>query len=99
MNQFVYLGFLPIKKGRQTLIKSFAQEERTIVFYESPHRIMKTLNELQTALQVQPNRRVIIARELTKLHEEILSTTIGKLPEQLQKLTVKGEFVIVLGAE
>ena len=97
INQFTYLGFLPLKKGRQTLMKSFAEEQRTIVFYESPHRILKTLSELSEYLKEQPTRPVVIARELTKLHEEITQTSIGELTEQAKTLTVKGEFVVVIG--
>lgn len=96
INQFTYLGFLPIKKGRKTLLESLKEEERTIVFYESPHRIEKTLHELSEVLADQPDRQVVIARELTKMHEEVISTTIGQLNDVVQSLTVKGEFVIVL---
>jgi 16S rRNA (cytidine1402-2'-O)-methyltransferase len=69
IHQFLYLGFLPLKKGRKTLFSSFTGEERTIVFYESVHRIEKTLSELAEALKDQPERTIVIARELTKLHE------------------------------
>ncbi len=97
MNQFVYLGFLPLKKGRQTLLKSFMHEERTIVFYESVHRIEKTLQELAEALKDQPLRPVVIARELTKMHEEVITTTVAELPSISATLTKKGEFVVVIG--
>ncbi len=96
INQFLYLGFLPLKKGRKTLLETFKEEERTIVFYESPHRIQKTLSELGTVLQDQPERVAVIARELTKLHEQIIYTTISSLEKEIQTMTVKGEFVIVL---
>lgn len=95
INQFVYLGFLPLKKGRQTLLQSFREEQCTIVFYESVHRIEKTLKELADALDDQPDRAVVIARELTKLHEEVVSTTVSKLGDMA--LTKKGEFVVVIG--
>ncbi len=98
INQFTYLGFLPIKKGRQTLLQSLKEEEKTIVFYESPHRIVKTLSEFAELLKDQPSRQIVIARELTKMHEEIISTTIGELEERMKMMTVKGEFVVVLGA-
>lgn len=98
INRFVYLGFLPLKKGRQTLLRSFKDEERTIVFYESVHRIEKTLQELSEALKDQPNRPVVIARELTKMHEEIISTTVSKLPELAKSIMKKGEFVVIIGA-
>jgi len=99
INRFVYLGFLPLKKGRQTLLHSFKDEERTIVFYESVHRIEKTLRELAEALQSQPDRSVVIARELTKMHEEIITTTVAGLPDAIGTLTKKGEFVVVIGAQ
>jgi 16S rRNA (cytidine1402-2'-O)-methyltransferase len=99
INQFMYLGFLPLKKGRQTLLKSFINEERTVVFYESPHRIEKTLHELATLLADQPERRIVIARELTKMHEEVTSTTIGNLNSVVGTMTVKGEFVVVIGGK
>lgn len=98
INRFVYLGFLPLKKGRQTLLRSFEEEERTIVFYESVHRIEKTLNELAEALKDQPDRTIVIVRELTKMHEEIISTTIAGLSEIAKSIMKKGEFVIVLGS-
>ncbi len=96
INQFSYLGFLPLKKGRQTLLQTFKTEERTIVFYESPHRIQKTLSELATILTDQPKRVVVIARELTKMHEQIIYTTISALEKEIEVMTVKGEFVIIL---
>lgn len=97
INQFTYLGFLPLKKGRQTLLQSLRDEERTVVFYESPHRILKTLSELSAVLADQPERTVVIARELTKMHEEVVNTSVAVLRDVVQKLTIKGEFVIVLG--
>jgi 16S rRNA (cytidine1402-2'-O)-methyltransferase len=98
INHFVYLGFLPMKKGRKRLLASFTETEETIVFYESVHRIEKTLNELAEALASQPDRPVVIARELTKMHEEIVQTTVSGLADVAKKITQKGEFVIVIGA-
>ncbi|MFH0851368.1 MAG: 16S rRNA (cytidine(1402)-2'-O)-methyltransferase [Candidatus Peregrinibacteria bacterium] len=98
VNRFVYLGFLPLKKGRQTLLRSFKEEEKTIVFYESVHRIERTLSELAEALQDQPDRPVVIARELTKMHEDVLTTTVAGLPQVAQSITKKGEFVVIIGA-
>ncbi|MBI4129536.1 16S rRNA (cytidine(1402)-2'-O)-methyltransferase, partial [Candidatus Peregrinibacteria bacterium] len=95
--QFLYLGFLPIKKGRQTLLQSLQKEERTVVFYESVHRIERTLRELAEVFSDQPHRQVVIARELTKLHEEILRVTVADLPNIASMITKKGEFVIVIG--
>lgn len=93
MDKFLYLGFLPVKKGRQTLLKSLAEESRTIVIYESPHRILKTLTQL---LEFTPEKRIAVCREITKIHEE---TFRGTIQEALDYFTVKkpkGEFVLVL---
>jgi 16S rRNA (cytidine1402-2'-O)-methyltransferase len=98
IHQFVYLGFLPLKKGRKTLLSSLAAEERTVVFYESVHRIEKTLIELSDALKNQPDRPVVVARELTKMHEEFVRTTVKDLPTVAGAVMKKGEFVIVIGA-
>ena len=97
INQFVYIGFPPLKKGRQTLWASLHDEKRTVVLYESVHRIEKTLNEIADALQDQPERAIVIARELTKIHEEVVRTTVVNLQETVQSLTQKGEFAIVIG--
>jgi 16S rRNA (cytidine1402-2'-O)-methyltransferase len=97
INRFRYLGFLPLKKGRKTLLGTFAAEEDTIVFYESVHRIEKTLDELAEALASQPERPVVIARELTKLHEDIVRTTVAGLADSKKSLVKKGEFVVVIG--
>ncbi len=98
INRFRYLGFLPLKKGRKTLLSTFVDEEDTIVFYESVHRIEKTLHELAEALASQPDRPVVVARELTKLHEEIASTTVAGLADLAGTMAKKGEFVLVIGA-
>ncbi|MCA9374629.1 MAG: 16S rRNA (cytidine(1402)-2'-O)-methyltransferase [Candidatus Gracilibacteria bacterium] len=71
-HQFLYLGFLPLKKGRQTLLQSLQEEQRTIIFYESPHRLVKTLAELHDYFG---DRQLVIARELTKIHEEYFHGT------------------------
>ncbi|MBP9850621.1 MAG: 16S rRNA (cytidine(1402)-2'-O)-methyltransferase [Candidatus Peribacteraceae bacterium] len=96
LNQFSYLGFLPIKKGRQTLLQSLKTEEKTIVFYESPHRIEKTLSEFSGVFSDQPDRKIVICRELTKMHEQVVATTMAGLQDVVKILTIKGEFVIVL---
>lgn len=98
MNQFVYLGFLPQKKGRQTLLHSLVDEKRTVVFYESVHRIQRTLNDIAVALASQPERPVVVARELTKMHEEFIRTAVQDLPKVAESITTKGEFVVVIGA-
>lgn len=97
MHEFAYLGFLPLKKGRQTLLSGLAAEEKTVVFYESVHRIERTLLDLAQALAAQPERKVAIARELTKLHEEVVVTTVAGLPEGAKALVQKGEFTVVIG--
>ncbi len=98
INRFTYFGFLPLKKGRATLLQSLRKEERTVVFYESPHRIERTLIDLAVALGDQPGRRIVVARELTKLHEETLTFAVRDIGTALMKLTIKGEFVIVISA-
>ena len=97
INQFIYIGFLPLKKGRKTLLESFKEEKRTVVFYESVHRIERTISELANALAEQPDRPIVIARELTKMHEEVISTTIAELVNATKDMVKKGEFAIVIG--
>lgn len=97
INQFLYIGFPPLKKGRQTLFQSFVDEDRTIVLYESVHRIEKTLSEIADALSSQPDRNIVIARELTKMHEELIRSTVGTLEEDTKNMTKKGEFCLVIG--
>jgi len=94
-NQFLYLGFLPLKKGRQTLLNSLKEEERTVIFYESPHRIVKTLFQLEEYFG--PERRIVLARELTKIHEEFIRGTISEVKNIFKNRNPKGEFVVVLG--
>jgi len=93
MNQFLYLGFIPVKKGRQTLLKELAEEKRTIIIFESPHRILKTLSQLSEYL---PDRKIAICREMTKLHEEIFRGTIEEAIEHFTNKKPKGEFVLVI---
>jgi 16S rRNA (cytidine1402-2'-O)-methyltransferase len=97
MNRFVYEGFLPLKKGRQTLLKKLAEEERTIVFYESPHRLVKTLQELIQYFGA--DRLCSVSRELTKLYEENAHGTLQELHEHFSKKDVKGEIVVVLAGK
>lgn len=93
-DKFLFLGFLPHKKGRQTALKEIAQSEVPVVLYESPHRILKLLEELE---KVAPKARVTIGRELTKVHEEILSGTPRELAEIIQKgKKDRGEFVAII---
>lgn len=95
MDKFVYLGFLPLKKGRQTLFKKLAEEERTIVFYESPMRIVRTLEQISE--YISPSAQVVIGRELTKMFEEFLRGDLKSVLEQLKaKSSIKGEMVVLL---
>ena len=94
-HEFTFLGFLPHKKGRETLFKEIAGAERTMVFYESPHRILKTLESLN---KFCPNKKVCIARELTKIYEEFKTGSPTELLEYLTKNPVKqkGEFTVLV---
>ncbi|MBU0458896.1 16S rRNA (cytidine(1402)-2'-O)-methyltransferase [Patescibacteria group bacterium] len=96
-NRFLYLGFPPLKKGRKKFFESLALQEVTVVIYESVHRIQKTLDELAAVLSEQPDRPISIARELTKIHEEVISTQASELNQVAEEITKKGEFVIVVG--
>jgi 16S rRNA (cytidine1402-2'-O)-methyltransferase len=92
----LFEGFLPHKKGRQTKLRALALEARTIVLYESPHRIVKTLGEL--AEHLGADRPVALFRELTKLHQEINRGPVGEIHALYQsRQSIRGEFVIVAG--
>ncbi|MDD3862035.1 MAG: 16S rRNA (cytidine(1402)-2'-O)-methyltransferase [Candidatus Gracilibacteria bacterium] len=93
MHQFLYLGFLPLKKGRQTLLKSLAEESRTLVIFESPHRIIRTLNDL---LNFLGDREIAVCREITKIYEEALRMKISEALEHFKTKNPKGEFVLVV---
>ncbi|MFA5936975.1 MAG: 16S rRNA (cytidine(1402)-2'-O)-methyltransferase [Candidatus Paceibacterota bacterium] len=94
-HEFTFLGFLPHKKGRETLFKEIAESKRTMVFYESPHRILKTLESLQ---KFCPNKKVCIARELTKIYEEFKTGLPAELLEYLKEdpIKQKGEFTVLV---
>jgi len=93
-NRFVFEGFLPLKKGRQTLLKQLAQEERTMIFYESPMRLVKTLEEFIECFGAE--RNCSVTRELSKLFEENKRGTLREVCEYFTTKTVKGEIVIVI---
>lgn len=93
-NRFTFEGFLPIKKGRQTLLKQLAEEERTMIFYESPMRLVKTLEEFIQYFGAE--RTCCISRELTKMFEENKRGTLQEVCDYFKEKTVKGEIVIVL---
>jgi 16S rRNA (cytidine1402-2'-O)-methyltransferase len=92
-DRFVFEGFLPHKKGRQTRLTRLAAEPRTIVLYESPHRLLKTLTELQSHLG---DRRAAAARELTKIYEEVRRGHLSDLLTHFEKQAPRGEFVLVV---
>src|SRR5215217_7897898 len=95
---FVFEGFLPVKKGRQNRFKKLAEEERTIVLYESPHRLLKTLEEF--AQYMGADRQASVSRELTKLYEETVRGTLAEIKSHFENNILKGEFVIcIAGAE
>ena len=93
VNRFVFEGFLPRKKGRKKLIEELVQEKRTIVLFESPHRIAKTLNEL---CQAMGDRKAVLARELTKIHEEVIRGTLEDLAVVAEEQKLKGEITLVI---
>lgn len=94
-DRFVFEGFLPVKKGRRTRLEELRTEERTIVFYESPHRIQRTLKDLAEALG--PERKGSVSREISKLHEETVRGTLAELSAHFTAAEPRGEFVVVVG--
>ena len=97
-DSFLFLGFLPHKKGRETLFRRIAETEETVVLYESPHRLLKTLDSL---LRLRLNRRIAVCRELTKMHESVIRGSV----EEVQKHfldhpdQVRGEIVLIIAPE
>ncbi|MFA5838546.1 MAG: 16S rRNA (cytidine(1402)-2'-O)-methyltransferase [Candidatus Paceibacterota bacterium] len=96
VSDFLFLGFLPHKKGRETLFKEISESKRTVVFFESPHRILKTLESLKKYLK--DNKKITIARELTKIYEQIISGDSEELLSYFNKNKdkIKGEFVVII---
>ena len=94
MNRFCFEGFLPVKKGRQTLLKKLSDEERTLVFYESPLRLVKTLEEF--VIYFGASRKCSVSRELSKLYEENFRGSLEEVILHFKEKSVKGEIVIVL---
>ena len=94
-SEFLFLGFLPHKKGRETLFKEMSESKRTVVFYESPHRVMKTLDSL---IKFAPEKYIVIAREITKIYEETIEGTPQEVKNFLEnnKEKIRGEFVILV---
>lgn len=97
MNSFCFEGFLPLKKGRQTFLKKMAEEERTMVFYESPMRLVKTLKDFIEYFGAE--RPCSVSRELTKIFEENKRGTLQEVHDYFEAKTVKGEIVIVVGGK
>src|SRR5690606_36444905 len=94
MNRFAFEGFLPPKKGRHTLLTQLATEERTLIFYESPHRLVKTLEDF---IQYWgPDRQCCVSRELTKMFEESKRGTLQEVRDYFAEKGVKGEIVIIV---
>lgn len=93
-DRFVFEGFLPHKKGRQTIVKQIAEETRTVVVYESPHRLVKLLEQLVEF--AGPDRRVSVSRELTKVHEETSTGPVKLVLQHFLSKDVKGEIVVII---
>jgi len=96
-DRFVYEGFLPHKKGRMKRLEALTDEERTIVFYESPHRIVKLLNQMEEVFG--PDRHVSVSKEISKLHETHYRGTITKVRTDIESKPIKGEFVVCLSGK
>jgi len=93
-NKFCFEGFLPQKKGRQKRLQQLVNESRTMVFFESPHRLLKALNQFGEHFGI--NRKAAISRELSKIHEETVRGTLEELKDFYKDKTIKGEIVIVV---
>ncbi|MFD2999883.1 16S rRNA (cytidine(1402)-2'-O)-methyltransferase [Pontibacter toksunensis] len=93
-DRFTFEGFLPVKKGRQTRLQSLAEEERTMIFYESPHRLQKTLAQFKEYFGGE--RPASVSREITKMFEETINGTLEELVQVFTTKAIKGEFVLVV---
>ncbi len=96
-DRFIFEGFLPVKKGRQTRFKALAEEIRTMIFYESPHKLVKTLTHFQEYFG--EDRIVSVSREITKLHEETVRGTVKEVLTHYTNKPPKGEIVIIVGGK
>jgi 16S rRNA (cytidine1402-2'-O)-methyltransferase len=92
-DKFVFVGFLPLKKGRSSYLQRLSHEQRTVIIYESPHRLLKTLNEI---LIIFGDRKISVSRELTKKFEEINHGKISEIIDLYSNRSVRGEFVLVI---
>ncbi len=95
-DKFFFEGFLPHKKGRHSRLKTLAQLPYTVIFYESPHRLLKTLSQISEFFGKE--RKVSVSREITKIHEETVRGTVTEVINHFTNNTIKGEIVIVVGA-
>ena len=93
-DKFVFEGFLPVKKGRKTKLEKLSEEERTMIFYESPHKLLKTLKDFCNSFG--PERKVSISRELTKIYEETIRLSLEDTIKLFTEKPPKGEFVIIV---
>ena len=93
-NEFVFVGFLPVKKGRQTKLNELKEEKRTLIFYESPHKITRTLKDLSEFFGAE--RKASLSREITKKFEETLRGTLEELHKISEERNLKGEMVLVV---
>ena len=93
-DKFIFEGFLPIKKGRKTKLSILALEKRTMIFYESPHKLLRTLLDFENSFG--PKRKISVSRELTKLYEETIRGTVEEMKEIYKNKKPKGEYVIVV---
>ena len=96
-DKFVFEGFLPVKKGRQTRFLLLAEEERTMIFYESPHKLVKTLKNMVEFFGA--DRSISVSREISKLHEETVRGTVAEVLKHFQTKAPKGEIVIIVGGK
>ena len=96
-DRFLFEGFLPVKKGRQTRLKALAETDCTVILYESTHRILKALQEY--AVYFGPDRQASVSRELTKIYEETIRGPLSEIAEYYKEHSVKGEFVIVIAGK
>ncbi|GJQ19876.1 MAG: ribosomal RNA small subunit methyltransferase I [Bacteroidia bacterium] len=95
-NAFVFEGFLPVKKGRATKLAQLKEETRTVILYESPHRIVKTLEQV---LELFGDRQVVVAREMTKKFEEIVRGPVSAVLKEISSRSPRGEYVVLIGGK
>jgi len=93
-HEFLFVGFLPQKKGRQTKLKELSEEKRTLILYESPHKILSTLEQIVEIFGAE--RKISLSRELSKMYEETLRGTAGEVAQQCKEHPLKGEIVLLI---